>query len=52
MLQQIVDTKAQLTDLPVIGNVDFGHTDPMITYPIGGTVQIDTDDVTIALTVH
>jgi muramoyltetrapeptide carboxypeptidase len=26
--------------MPVIANVDFGHTTPMITFPIGGTVKI------------
>lgn len=25
---------------PVIGNVDFGHTDPMATIPIGGTAHV------------
>jgi hypothetical protein len=26
--------------MPVIANVDFGHTDPKITFPIGGEIQI------------
>ena len=25
---------------PVIANVDFGHTTPIITFPVGGTVEI------------
>ncbi len=36
LLTQIVQTKKELTNLPVIANVDFGHTVPMITFPIGG----------------
>ena len=26
--------------IPIVANVDFGHTDPKITFPIGGTAQI------------
>lgn len=29
-----------LEKIPVIGNVDFGHTDPKITFPIGGEARI------------
>ena len=39
-LIKIVKTKKELDNIPVIANVDFGHTSPMITYPIGGTVKI------------
>lgn len=28
-------------DVPVIANVDFGHTDPKFTFPIGGEVKLD-----------
>lgn len=30
-----------LTDLPVIANLDFGHTDPIVTLPYGGTALLD-----------
>jgi muramoyltetrapeptide carboxypeptidase len=39
-LDLIVRSKPELAGLPVIANVDFGHTDPLITFPIGGTVEI------------
>ncbi len=29
-------------DIPVLYNVDFGHTQSMFTFPIGGTVKVDT----------
>jgi len=29
-------------ELPIIYNLDFGHTDPMFTIPIGGEAKIDT----------
>jgi muramoyltetrapeptide carboxypeptidase LdcA involved in peptidoglycan recycling len=43
LLAQIVATKPELAGLPVIANVDFGHTTPMTTFPIGGTVEVRAD---------
>ena len=34
-------TKKELNNLPVIANVDFGHTSPMITFPVGGEVSLE-----------
>jgi muramoyltetrapeptide carboxypeptidase len=39
-LKQIFETKEELADLPVISDVDFGHTTPQITLPIGGRISI------------
>lgn len=41
-LTKIIKTKKELDNIPVIANVDFGHTDPKITFPIGGEVEITT----------
>jgi muramoyltetrapeptide carboxypeptidase LdcA involved in peptidoglycan recycling len=41
LLRQIIETKKELADLPVIANADFGHTHPVMTFPIGGTARID-----------
>jgi muramoyltetrapeptide carboxypeptidase LdcA involved in peptidoglycan recycling len=30
-----------LNDLPIVTNMDFGHTDPMLVLPMGAQVQID-----------
>jgi len=40
LLTQIIETKKELSNLPIVANVDFGHTDPKITIPIGGHVKI------------
>lgn len=40
LLTQIVKSKKELNKIPVIANVDFGHTSPQITFPIGGTAKI------------
>jgi muramoyltetrapeptide carboxypeptidase len=41
LLSQIVASKQELAGLPVIANVDFGHTSPIITFPVGGTAELD-----------
>ncbi len=51
-LIKIIKTKAELKNIPVITNVDFGHTSPIITFPIGGEVKIDTKKKSIVITKH
>ncbi len=51
-LRYVIETKQELENIPVIANVDFGHTNPMITFPVGGgcslAVKNDTDfEITI-----
>lgn len=40
LLTKILKTKEPLEDLPIIANADFGHSDPKITFPIGGTARL------------
>ncbi len=40
LLDQLVRTKPELRGLPVVANADFGHTSPLITFPIGGDVEL------------
>lgn len=40
LLAQLIRTKDALRGVPVIANMDFGHTYPMTTFPIGGKVRI------------
>jgi muramoyltetrapeptide carboxypeptidase LdcA involved in peptidoglycan recycling len=39
-LKYIIQTKKELKSIPVIANVDFGHSNTFITFPIGGTAKI------------
>jgi len=39
-IRAIIRSKKELNHIPVIAGVDFGHTDPKITFPIGGTAEI------------
>jgi len=40
MLSKIIKSKDILGKIPVIANVDFGHTTPIATYPIGGHCRV------------
>ena len=40
LLIKIVKTKKELDNMPIVANVDFGHTTPTITFPIGGEIEI------------
>lgn len=43
LLFKIIKSKKELNNMPVIANVDFGHSDPKITFPIGGEVKIGVE---------
>ena len=51
LLAQIVASKPELAGLPVIGNVEFGHTTPIVTFPVGGTVEIRAERAAPRLTI-
>ncbi|MBY8913981.1 LD-carboxypeptidase [Bacillus sp. YC2] len=40
-LRNVIHTKEELSSMPVIANADFGHTSPIMTFPVGGTCRID-----------
>lgn len=54
LLEQIIHSKSELHDMPVIANVDFGHTTPQITFPIGGTadLQVTKNKVILKIISH
>jgi muramoyltetrapeptide carboxypeptidase len=43
-LKYIIESKEELKSIPIIANVDFGHTNPLITFPIGGSAKLKVDD--------
>lgn len=44
LLRKIISTKAELKNMPIIANVNFGHTTPIATMPIGGSLDISATD--------
>ena len=49
LLIQIIKTKKELDKIPVIANVDFGHTTPICTFPIGGEIILVADQKKVKL---
>lgn len=45
-LYRVLKKKAKLKNIPVIINMDFGHTRPLFTIPIGAKCIIDNDKIT------
>ena len=49
ILIKIIKSKKELNNLPVVANVDFGHTSPIITFPIGGEASIEAKNGRVKL---
>lgn len=49
LLRGLVESKPELRGLPILANVDFGHTSPMIAFPIGGEAEVVADPSAPAL---
>lgn len=43
-LEKIIKTKKELEKIPVLANADFGHTYPIITFPIGGEASFSAEE--------
>lgn len=54
LLSKIIKTKKELEGIPVIADVDFGHTAPQITFPIGGRARLaySKDETKIEILEH
>ena len=48
LLTYIVDRIVELRNIPVIANLDFGHTTPIATLPMGGEVIVQKDIVKVS----
>ncbi|MFH1840426.1 MAG: S66 peptidase family protein [Nanoarchaeota archaeon] len=49
LLVESIKSKKELNKIPVISNVDFGHTTPIITFPIGGKAKLIANEKTTSL---
>ena len=48
-IKRIIASKKQLQNIPIVFNVDFGHVFPLITFPIGGIVNLNVSDVNVEI---
>lgn len=51
-LYKIIKAKSELDNIPIIAEVNFGHTTPQITFPIGGEVEIMANDKDVKISIH
>ena len=49
ILTTVVAAEFGRGDLPIIANMDFGHTDPQFILPLGVKAEIDCDQRTVRL---
>ena len=40
-LEYILNTKPELKNMPILANVDFGHSAPLLTIPLGGEARLN-----------
>lgn len=54
MIREIINSKGIDEDIAIAYNLDFGHTDPKFTYPIGGKmiVNVTEDSVKLKILQH
>lgn len=50
LLKKIISSKKELKELPVVAEVDFGHTLPLFTFPIGGNIKLESKPSGVKLT--
>ena len=47
LIPYFINNIPQLKNLPVIANVDFGHTTPIVTLPLGGICEVDINKIRV-----
>ena len=48
-LREIIASKRELRGVPVIAELDFGHTEPRFTFPVGGTARLAASEQRVDL---
>ena len=48
-VRRMVASKRQLRNIPIVFNVDFGHIQPFITFPIGGVAKLKAVGTSVSL---
>jgi muramoyltetrapeptide carboxypeptidase len=53
-IAEIIRSKRELVNIPVMANADFGHTTPQFTFPIGGQARlvVEKDKATLTIIKH
>lgn len=49
-LERLIAIRPYLARIPIVANADFGHTSPIITFPIGGEARLTVKNNTVECT--
>jgi muramoyltetrapeptide carboxypeptidase LdcA involved in peptidoglycan recycling len=49
VLWEVVRKRTEKAGIPILGNVECGHTSPMLTLPLGASVRLDANDMKLAV---
>jgi len=52
LLREIIKSKKELKVIPVVANADFGHSDPKITFPVGGKVSLSAKNTQVLINIE
>ncbi|UQZ37139.1 LD-carboxypeptidase [Paenibacillus sp. PK3_47] len=52
LLEHIINTKPELDAIPVVADVNFGHTSPIITFPLGGHAELQASPDKVRLRIR
>ena len=50
--KEIIETKKELKNIPIVIGADFGHTTPIFTFPIGGDANIYANEKDIVIKIN
>ena len=51
-LTAVIKNKEKLKDIPIVSGVDFGHTNPMITIPLGAYCKLNSKENNIEIKIE
>lgn len=53
-VERLIGIRPYLENIPIVANADFGHTSPLVTFPIGGEAKLTVgkNEVTCLITKH
>jgi muramoyltetrapeptide carboxypeptidase LdcA involved in peptidoglycan recycling len=51
-IKYIFQSQKELKNIPIIADVDFGHCDPFVTFPIGEKIEVSAEENTVKIKIR
>jgi muramoyltetrapeptide carboxypeptidase LdcA involved in peptidoglycan recycling len=52
IIGKIITSKNELSKIPIISGLDFGHTSPYMTFPVGGKVRLKANEGEVKIEIY